>query len=69
MDERPSSRAPRPPSTPRWVKVFGIFAAVVVALFLVLLLLGGHEPSRHGTHTEIPLANVAGWTPPTRRDP
>jgi ABC-type transporter Mla subunit MlaD len=34
-------------STPRWVKVFGIIALVVVLLFVILLLTGGHGPSRH----------------------
>jgi hypothetical protein len=34
--------------TPRWVKVFAIVGVVVVALVIVALL-GGHGPSRHGT--------------------
>lgn len=46
--------------TPRWVKVSGIIALVVVLLFLILLLAGGsHGPSRHalsiggpGQHTQ-----------------
>ncbi len=35
--------------TPRWVKVFGIIALVLVLLFVVLLLAGGgsHGPARH----------------------
>ena len=34
--------------TPRWVKVFGIVAVVVVLLFVVLLFAGGpHNPGRH----------------------
>jgi len=35
--------------TPRWVKVFGIIAVVVVVLFVVLLVFGsgGHGPGRH----------------------
>jgi hypothetical protein len=43
--------------TPRWVKVFGIIAIVLILLFVVLLLSGrGHGPSRHtsgdtGGHT------------------
>ncbi|MGP3963894.1 hypothetical protein ACTWPT_48810 [Nonomuraea sp. 3N208] len=32
---------------PRWVKVAGIIAAVLVVLFVVLLLTGGHGPGRH----------------------
>ena len=34
------------PSTPRWVKVFGIIAIVVV-LLVVFMLLTGHGPGRH----------------------
>jgi hypothetical protein len=34
------------PGTPRWVKVFGIIAIVVVLLF-VIMLLTGHGPGRH----------------------
>jgi hypothetical protein len=36
--------------TPRWVKVFGIIAVVVVLLFVIMLLTGGagrHGPERH----------------------
>ena len=36
------------PVTPRWVKVFGVVAAVVILLLLILLLTGnGHGPGRH----------------------
>ena len=37
-------------STPRWVKVFGAIALMVVLLFVVLMLIrgpGGHGPGRH----------------------
>jgi hypothetical protein len=42
-----------PPSTPRWVKVFGIIVIVLVLLFVILHLtgggLGGHTPlTEHG---------------------
>ncbi len=39
----------RPPSTPRWVKVFGIIAIVLVLLFVIMLLTGGggHGPGMH----------------------
>ena len=37
-----------PPPAPRWVKVFGIVAAVLALLVLVLVLSGGgHGPGRH----------------------
>ena len=38
------------PSTPRWVKIFGLVALLVVVLFAVLLLTdrgGKHGPGRH----------------------
>jgi hypothetical protein len=54
---------PRPyPGTPRWVKVFGIIALVVVLLFVILLFTrgpGGHGPGRH-----IPSGATGGHTPP-----
>jgi hypothetical protein len=35
--------------TPRWVKVFGAIALVVIMLFVVVVLVGGgeHGPGRH----------------------
>jgi hypothetical protein len=35
--------------TPRWVKVFGLIALLVVVLFVVVMLIGGgeHGPGRH----------------------
>jgi hypothetical protein len=53
-------------STPRWVKVFGIIALVVVLLFLILMFARGpggrHGPSRHipsgGAGSQIPLSSV-----------
>jgi hypothetical protein len=41
--------------TPRWVKVFGIMAIVVVLLFGIMLIAGGghHGPGRH-RHTSGP---------------
>lgn len=41
-----------PAGTPRWVKVFGVIAAVVVVVFIVLLVFGGgHGAGRHGGGT------------------
>ena len=35
-------------STPRWVKVFGIIALVVLLIFIIMLLTrGSHGPGRH----------------------
>jgi hypothetical protein len=34
------------PATPRWVILLAVVAAVLVLAFLVLVVAGGHEPSR-----------------------
>jgi ABC-type anion transport system duplicated permease subunit len=42
-------------STPRWVKVFGTIALVVVLLFVILLFArgpSGHAPGRHRMHEQ-----------------
>ena len=46
--------------TPRWVKVFGIIAAVLVLLFVIVMLtgVGGHGPGRH-----TPSGDPGGQTP------
>lgn len=51
-ETHPETAPGREPSTgtPRWVKVFGIVALVLIALFVILQLLGvggSHGPSRH----------------------
>jgi ABC-type transporter Mla subunit MlaD len=45
--------------TPRWVKVFGIIALVVVVLLVVMIIAGrgGHGPGRH-TSDDIPFADA-----------
>ena len=51
-------------TTPRWVKVFGIVALVVVLLFVVLLLVGGpHRPSRHFSGSDTPPVQNGGQQP------
>ncbi len=47
-------------ATPRWVKVFGIIALVLILLVGVLLLTGGgnHGPGRH-----TPSGEAGGHTP------
>jgi hypothetical protein len=48
MTDPSSYPASEPHTTPRWVKVFGIIALVVVLLFVVLLFApGSHGPGRH----------------------
>jgi hypothetical protein len=55
-----------PPGTPRWVKLFGIIAAVLVVAIVILALAGGdHGPSRH-----VPGGgNPGGHTPPVQHSP
>lgn len=36
-----------PVGRPRWVKTFAIVAAVLFALLVVLMLVGGHGPGDH----------------------
>ncbi len=45
--------------TPRWVKLFGIIALILVLLIGIMLLTGGdHGPSRH-----LPSGDAAAGTP------
>jgi hypothetical protein len=45
--------------TPRWVKVFGIIAIVLVLLFVILLLTGrGHGPARHLSSGDPPASHA-----------
>lgn len=50
--------------TPRWVKVFGIIAAVVVLLVVLALLFGG-GPGRHGPGRHAGSDDAGGRTAPT----
>ena len=62
------ARPPRskPHTTPRWVKVFGIIAAVLVVAIVILALAGGeHGPSRHLPGGD----NPGGHTPPVQHSP
>jgi len=49
------------PGTPRWVKVFGIIALVLVLLVVVMIFTGGgsHGPGRH-----LPSGGADGHAPP-----
>jgi hypothetical protein len=51
----------RPPSTPRWVKVFGIIVLVLVLLFVISLLAG----VRHGPGLHTPSGGSGGHAPPS----
>jgi hypothetical protein len=47
--------SPPYPGTPRWVRVFGIIALVVIMLFIFLMFTrgpGGHGPDRHVRSTD-----------------
>jgi len=45
--------------TPRWVKVFGIIALVLLLVLVILVLTGGHGPGRHTA------SRGPGHTPPS----
>jgi hypothetical protein len=51
------------PGTPRWVKVLGLVALVVVVLFVILLLMGGHGPARHSFGDGDPPSSVRNEIP------
>jgi hypothetical protein len=63
MADPPRSPDIEPHTTPRWVKVSGIIALVVILLVVILLVTGvatgpgGHGPSRH-------TGGLGGHTPP-----
>ena len=47
--------------TPRWVKVFGIIALVLVLLFVIMMLTGrggSHGPGRHTPSGDTPPSSV-----------
>ena len=46
--------------TPRWVKVFGIIALVLVVLFVISLL----AAARHGPGMHTPSGDAGGYTRP-----
>jgi hypothetical protein len=50
--------------TPRWVKVFGIIALVVVLLFVILMFTRG-PGGRHGPGRHTPSGDTGGQTPPS----
>lgn len=50
LDSDPRSPA-NPPGIPRWVKVFGIIVLVVILLFAIVTLNGGHSPNLHTAPT------------------
>ena len=53
--------ADRPPSTPRWVKVFGIIVIVEFLLVVAIMFIGGgeHGPGRHASS-----GDAGGQAPP-----
>ena len=71
VDGAPERSAEAPPATPRWVKVLGIAAVVLVLLVGVMLLTGGpgeHGPGRHsgGGGGNTPGEGTGGQSPPAQ---
>ncbi|CAA9249638.1 MAG: hypothetical protein AVDCRST_MAG93-1690 [uncultured Chloroflexia bacterium] len=52
----------RPPSTPRWVKVSGIIALVLVLLVVAMMFIGGGE---HGPGRHAPSGDAGDQAPPS----
>lgn len=64
MTDPPRHTDSKPHTTPRWVKVFGIIGLVVVLLFVVLFIVGGHHgPGRHMPGGDTPPAQRGGRQP------
>ncbi len=59
--------ADRPPfpGTPRWVKVSGIIAFILVLLVVVLLVTGLGGPGNHGPNRHSPSGDTGGHTSPS----
>jgi hypothetical protein len=52
------------PGTPRWVKVVGIIAVVLLLLLGIIILIGGeHGPSRHAPPASEQTRPAGGSTP------
>lgn len=69
MQPNRGSTTSSPPPLPRWVKVFGIIALVLVLLVGVIMLTGGgeHGPSRHTPPATVSVpesGDPGGHTPP-----
>jgi hypothetical protein len=54
--------SPPYPGTPRWVKVFGIIALVMVLLVVIIRFTG--VGGKHGPDRHIPSGGAGGHTPP-----
>jgi hypothetical protein len=61
-DPRVRSDRGSPPSTPRWVKVFGIIVIVLVLLLVILMFTGVGGP--HGPGRHIPSGDAGGDNTP-----
>jgi hypothetical protein len=57
---QPDTPESRPAPIPRWVKVFAVVAGLVVLIFLLLLITGGHGPGRHSFDSSSGVAAVGG---------
>ena len=59
-EETHMAERPPYPGTPRWVKVFGIIALIVILLFVILLFTRGPHrgPSHFGLGGQIPPSSV-----------
>ena len=72
-DTGPGAERDSSSGTPRWVKVSALFALVVVALFVILLVTGRggeHGPGRHGSAPDgAPATQTDRTGPPVHAEP
>lgn len=66
MTDLPRYPDSKPHTTPRWVKVFGIMAIVLILAIVIGLLTGVAGPGgRHGPGRHLPSGGSGGGTPPS----
>ena len=70
-DNDPAGRSSTATGPPRWVKVCGVIALIVIVLVVIVAIFGGgrHGPARHTSSADLggqrPISSVVeGHTPP-----
>ena len=66
MADLPPPNDPTPPAMPRWVKVSGLVAVVVIVSAVLIMVLSGGE---HGPGRHLPGGGGEDHTPPVEHSP